>query len=36
MRGPETGDNKNRGDREGPNVAILTATLTHDRPKSEL
>ena len=36
MRGAETGDNTNKGDREGLNVAILTATLTHDRPKSEL
>jgi hypothetical protein len=26
---------KNRGDREGPNVAG-TATLTHDRPKDHL
>ncbi len=27
--------NKNRDDREGPNVAG-TATLTHDRPKIQL
>ena len=28
--------NKNRDDREGPNVAASAATLTHDRPKIQL